>query len=528
MKNTDMKNTVKILIISILLSATFTSCLNDLNTEPLEGGTSLTAEKAWQKPEIYHQMLAKIYAGFSLSGNVGPSSMPDIVGIGDEGETSFIRSWWNLQELTTDEALCAWANNGIAELNFNTWTSSNRFVQFAYNRMYMTVAYCNEYLRNTTDEKLSKRDVGSDILENIPQYRAEVTALRALNYYYLMDLYANIPLIDENMKIGDLPEQKNREFMFSYIENQLKSVENLLPEKSEINYGRVNNYVVYTVLAKLYLNAEVYINQNKYTDAIDYLKKIIDSGKYELTPIYTEIFGADNNLSTEMIFPVIFDGMNSTCYGGTKYLISAAYDNDMAPQFGIDEGWSGIRALENLVDKFSANDARALFWKEKRTKETYSWSDFNSGYSVVKYTNLKNNGDNGSHVIFPDTDFPMFRLTDVYLMYAEAVLRGGAGGDLATALDYVNDIQDKRGLAPISNAKLTLDFLLDERCRELYWEGHRRTDLIRFGKFTKDYKWNWKNGVFVGTANINDYCKIFPLPVQELAANKNLKQNTGY
>jgi tetratricopeptide (TPR) repeat protein len=521
-----MKNTKAIAV--ILLSSLFllNSCLADLNTEPLEGGSALTSEQAWQNPETYRQMLAKIYAGFSLAGN-SSTGMPDLTG-SDEGEITFIRSWWNLQELTTDEALCAWANDGIAELNFNRWTSSNRFVQFAYNRMYMSIAYCNEYLRNTTGQKLAERNIDNALMAKIPQYRAEVIALRALNYYYLLDLYANVPLIDENMKIGDLPEQKNRKFIFAWLENQLKSAENLLPEKSEINYGRVNNYVIYTVLAKLYLNAEVYIEENRYSEAIDYLKKIINSNEYELTPIYTQIFGAENHLATEMIFPVIFDGMNSTCYGGTKYLISAAYDNDMALQFGIDEGWSGIRALENLVGKFNDADARALFWKEKRTKETYSWSDFNSGYSTVKFTNLKNDGTNGSHAIFPDTDFPMFRLADIYLMYAEAVLRGGAGGDLATALNYINDIQANRGLAPVSSAKLTLDFLLDERCRELYWEGHRRSDLIRFGKFTKDYKWNWKNGVYVGTTNINDDYKIFPLPVQELAANKNLKQNRGY
>ena len=524
-----MKHTFKILTI-IILSATFTSCLNDLNTEPLEGGSVLTAEKAWQNPETYRQMLAKIYAGFSLTGNVGPASMPDIVGIGDEGETSFIRSWWNLQELTTDEALCAWANEGIAELNFCTWTSSNRFMQFAYNRMYMTIAYCNEYLRNTTDEMLQKRGIGGDVLAKIPQYRAEVKVLRAMNYFYLMDLFANIPFIDETLKIGDLPEQKNREFFFSWLENELKTIENenFLPEKTTINYGRVNNFVINVVLAKLYLNAEVYINQNKYSEALTYLNKIIDSGEFLIEPTYTHLFGAENHLSNEMIFTVIFDGMNSTCYGGVTYLTHGAYDNEMATLFGVNDGWSGIRALENLVDKFPADDPRGLFWKERRTRETSSWSDFNSGYSVIKYTNLKNDGKNGSHEIFPDTDFPMFRLADVYLMYAEAVLRGGAGGNLATAISLVNEIRTNRGVAQITNTQLTLDFLLDERCRELYWEGHRRTDLIRFGKYTKDYKWNWKNGVYVGTTNINENYKIFPLPVQELSANKNLTQNKGY
>jgi hypothetical protein len=318
--------------------------------------------------------------------------------------------------------------------------------------------------------------------------------------------------------------------MFNWIEEQLLSVQDKLPLKNTLNYGRVNRYVVDVILAKLYLNAEIYIGQNKYTEAITVLKDVIDNGGYSPEPAstYKDLFGAENNLSSEMIFPVIFDGMNSTCYGGTKYLISASYDNDMAQHFGTSEGWSGLRALENLVDKFGSDDVRALFWTEKRTKETYSWTDFNAGYSVIKYTNLKRDGTAGSHELFPDTDFPLFRLSDVYLMYAEAVLRGGSGGDLGVALGYVNELRS-RALAPqINNSGLTLDFLLDERCRELYWEGHRRTDLIRFGKFTNSYKWNWKNGVYVGTTNISDDYTVFPLPVSELAANKNLIQNKGY
>jgi hypothetical protein len=514
--------------LAILLIVLLTSCINDLNTEPLEGSTEMTSEVAWSDPAIYKQMLAKIYAGFSLTGNIGPSGMSDIVGIGDEGETAFLRCYWNLQNLTTDEALCAWANNGIAEINFCTWTSSNRFVQFLYNRMFMNIAYCNEYLRNTTDEMLAKRQVDNSLIENIRQYRSEVIALRALNYYFLMDLYANVPLVDENLSIGSLPEQKNREFLFTWIEEQLKSVLGSLPEKSELTYGRMNDYVVYTILSKMYLNAQIYIGQDKYSEAITCLKEIINSGEYILDLVYKNIFGAQNNLSTEIIFPIIFDGMNSTCYGGTIYLTSAAYDNEMSPSFGLSDGWSGLRALENLVDKFEAGDVRALFWTEKRTKETGAWSDFNSGYSVVKYTNLNNDGTAGSHTLFPDTDFPLFRLADVYLMYAEAVLRGGSGGSLATALGYVNDLRSRAGVSQINNSSLTLDFILDERCRELYWEGHRRTDLIRFDSYTKNYKWNWKNGVFVGTTNISDNYSIFPIPVQELAANKNLVQNKGY
>jgi len=357
-----------------------------------------------------------------------------------------------------------------------------------------------------------------------------VRAIRAMKYYYLMDLFANVPFVLETDPVGTyMPEQKGRDFLFPWIESELKAIEGQLPEKSVANYGKVNNQVIWTVLAKMYLNAEVYINTNKYTDAVTYLKKVIDSG-YTLDPVYKNMFGADNDKSPEIIFPVIFDGKRATSYGGTTYLMAAAYGSDMDPatNFGLNQSWSGLRAKETLSTLFSADDRRAMFWTSKRTLETSSLHDFNSGYSVIKYRNIKSDGTPGSDPTFPDTDFPMYRLADVYLMYAEAALRGGSGGDRATALGYVNALRNRAGVSTINDSQLTLDFLLDERARELYWEGHRRTDLIRFDKYTANYRWPWKNGVYLGTTGISDIYKIFPIPATELSANSNIKQNPGY
>ena len=393
----------------------------------------------------------------------------------------------------------------------------------------MTVAYCNEYLRNTTDDVLAERGVSEDLKSKIHTYRAEVKAIRAMKYYYLMDLYANTAFILEDAPVGTYPEQRGRDFLFPWIESELLAVEGQLPVKSTLNYGKVNNPVIWTVLAKMYLNAEVYIGQNKYTQAITYLNKVIDAG-YTLDPVYKNMFGADNDLSPEMIFPVIFDGKRATCYGGTMYLMAASYGSDMDPgtNFGLQASWSGLRAKETLSTLFADGDKRALFWTDKRTLETSSLYDFTSGYSVIKYTNLKSDGTPGSDTQFPDTDFPMYRLADVYLMYAEAVLRGGAGGDRATALGYVNQLRDRANASRLTDSQLTLNFLIEERSRELYWEAHRRTDLIRFNMFTANHRWPWKNGVFLGTANISDIYKIFPIPATEIAANPNIKQNTGY
>lgn len=504
------------------------SCIGDLDTTPLTDNV-LLPEKAWDNEDTYEQFVAKIYATFSLSGNEGPSGMPDIVGA-DQGEATFLRSYWNLQELSTDEVSIAWSDDGLNGLQFNQWTSSNRFCELSYNRMLLNIAYCNEYLRETTPDLLASRGVDDTLKGQIEVFRNEVRVLRAMNYYFLMDLFGNVPFIVESDGVGSyLPEQKDRAFLFSFIESELKACEGNLPEKSTTNYGKVNDATVWMLLAKLYLNAEVYIGADHYTDCITYLNKVMGAG-YTLTGTYKNMFGADNHLSSEIIFPIAFDGKSATCYGGTTYLMAASYGSDMEPgtTFGLAQSWSGIRSTQALTILFSDSDARALFWKDKRTQEVVQWSDYYSGWAVVKYTNLKSDGTPGSDNVFADTDFPLYRLGDAYLMYAEAVLRGGQGGSKSQALTYVNELRTRAKIAAIGESALTLDFILDERARELYWEGHRRTDLIRFNKFTKNYAWPWKNGVASGTANIDDKYKLYPIPASELVANPNIKQNTGF
>ena len=203
---------------------------------------------------------------------------------------------------------------------------------------------------------------------------------------------------------------------------------------------------------------------------------------------------------------------------------------DMNPltTLGFSQAWSNIRAKETLSTLFEESDKRAMFWKQDRTLESSVWYDFTKGWSVIKYSNLKSDGTPGSNSAHADTDFPFFRLADAYLMYAEAVLRGGQGGTKEQALLYLKELRERAGISPVSSVELTLDFILEERSRELYWEGHRRIDLIRFGKFTKNYKWPWKNGVFSGVANIDSKYNIYPLPATELTSNPDLKQNTGY
>lgn len=523
-----MKKELIFLFLLICFAPIFSSCLNDLNTEPLTHN-NLLSEEVWKDSDAYEQVLEKIYAGLALSGNEGPFGLPDVTA-DDQGEATFVRSYWNLQELGTDEVIGDEDNETKRGLYFDQWNSSNNIVELNYTRIYLNIAYANEYLRQTADDKLNERGTSSSLRSRIQGYRAEARALRAMNYYFLMDLYGNIPFIDETFPVGSRNvEQKDRKFFFSWIEAELKSAEGKLPPADKSHYGTINDPTIYMLLSKMYLNAELYIGEKKYDQCLTYLNKILDFD-YKLDPIYKNLFCADNYKSKEIIFPIVYDGRKATTFGGTTFLIAAALRSDMNPLFtsGFSQAWSSIRAKETLSSLFTNEDKRALFWKDNRSKDNGIWYDFTKGWSVIKYTNLNSDGSVGSNTSSADTDFPLFRLADVYLMYAEAVLRGGQGGNRIHALDYVNALRERAGITDITDSDLNLDFILDERARELYWEGQRRIDLIRFGKFTSNYKWPWKGGIFSGMINIDSKYSIYPIPVTELNANPNLKQNFGY
>ena len=200
--------------------------------------------------------------------------------------------------------------------------------------------------------------------------------------------------------------------------------------------------------------------------------------------------------------------------------------------FGVDGGWKGLRTRREFVNKFTdvtgASDNRAMFHTTGQTLDIASVADETQGYAVTKWTNKRSDGSNGSSpsLAFVDTDFPMFRLGDAYLMYAELAVRGQ--GSLTQAVTYVNALRTRANASSVSVGDLNLDFVLAERSRELYWECHRRQDLIRFGKFTGgSYVWQWKGNSMNG-APTADYLKLFPIPDRAKAANPTLVQNTGY
>ncbi|PRY10000.1 putative outer membrane starch-binding protein [Pontibacter ummariensis] len=527
-------NYIKSILLAGLMAFTTVSCVDDLDQEPPYEVTSASVYRDFVN---YKQVLAKIYAGYALTGQQGPAGDPDILG-GDEGFSSYLRQYWQLQELPTDEAVIGWGDVGLSDLHEMDWTPNNQFITAMFARIFYQVSLTNEFIRETTDAKLEERGITGANLELAKEYRAEARFLRALSYWHALDLFGSVPFVTEEDEVGAFfPEQISREELFNYIESELLAIEDELVPARQNEYGRADQAAAWTLLTKLYLNAEVYTGEERYADAVTYAEKVIGAG-YELEENYENLFLADNNTADGIIFAIAFDGLRTQTYGGTTYLVHAPVGGSMDPaEFGIDGGWSGLRTTEQIVDLFPTTtgviDERAMFYTEGQAEVINDITDFTDGYPITKYRNVTSTGEVGSHPgrVFVDTDFPMFRLADVYLMYAEAVLRGG-GGDVGMALELVNALRERAYnddvAGRISANELTLDFILDERARELSWEAQRRTDLIRFNKFTTDnYLWAWKGGVPTGTA-VPEFREIYPIPTADILANPNLEQNPGY
>lgn len=524
-----MKNLIKGLVVLVVISL---AACTDLDIGPKSDTTN---EVVFNDPSSYNAFLAKIYAGLALTGQQGPTGDGDLGGI-DEGFSNYLRNYFKLQELTTDEAVTGWGDEGIRDLHAHNWTSQNQFITGAYNRIFYQITLANEFLKETTPEKLDSRGASEQIKEEVALYRSEVRFLRALSYWHALDLFGDTPFFTEELVLGqEIPDQGSREDIFNFVVDELNAIEDEMVAPGQNQYGRADRAALWTLQAKLYLNAEVYIGTDMYTECITACSKIIDSGVYELNDVYRHNFNADNHTSEELIFAVPFDGMNTQTFGGTTYLVSASIGGSMTPaNYGSSQNWGGLRTTSAIVNLFPDEtgevDSRALFFTEGQTKEINDISVFTDGYALPKYTNLTKDGIPGSNQIHPDTDFPMFRLADVYLMLAEAVLRGGEGATINEALEYVNQIRERAygdESGNITLEDLTLDFILDERARELYWEAHRRTDLIRFNQFTENGVWPWKGNDKTGETTAT-YLNLFPIPANDIIANTKLKQNDGY
>ena len=507
------------------------SCYNELDPEDL-GARNPNASTIYKTVADYKNGLAKVYASLAVSGQQGPAGQGDIGGI-DEGFGQYLRAYWNCQELPTDEAVIAWNDQTIKDFHWHTWTPTDVFITAMYYRIMYTVSLANEFIRASA--------ASTD--PQVQTFQAEARFIRALAYYHGIDLFGKMPFVTEEDKPGAfLPDQISREDLFTYLESELLELNGLLGEP-RFEYARADKAASAMLLAKLYLNAEVYTGQQRYTDCLAQLNNVLSS-PYDLAPEQIHNFLADNHTSPEIIFPITFDGKNTQTFGGTTYLINAQLGGSMPKEsmFGSRSGWSGIRVTSALVEKFDDpngdTDKRAHFWGDGQSLEINDIGVFTDGWASTKFRNVTKSGATAPNVAyaadgttFMDTDFPVFRLADAYLMYAEAVLRGGSGGDAATALAYINKLRERaygNTSGNISSGDLNLNFILDERARELYWEAHRRTDLIRFGALTGgEYLWPWKGNAKDGIAT-ESFRNVFPIPSADLAANPSLEQNDGY
>ncbi len=505
------------------------SCNKDLNRTPSD---AQTAEQVYSTPEGYKLVFAKVYGSFALTGN-GDAGSGDIQGI-NAGASDFFRLFWEAQELPTDEAVIAWGDAGIQDFHNMNWSASNPFLTGLYYRSLYQITLANDFIRQSSDTKLSSRGISGSDADNIRRYKAEARFLRAYQYWVLMDLYGNPAFPTDSVEIGTIPHQIKRADLFIYIESELKSIDGQLAPAKSNEYGRAGQAAEWALLARMYLNAGVYTGTPRYTDAITYAKKVIDAG-YTLVDHYNWLMLSDNYKNTnEFILTINYDGIKTQNYGGTTFLNHGSIGGDMvANDYGAGGGWGGMRTTKTFTDLFpdltGTKDKRAMFFTNGQSEDINDLSKFKDGIAVTKFRNKTRTGANGSSLDFSDIDMPIFRLPEMYFIYAEAMLRGGAGADNATSLGYLNAIRERAYENNTGDiGSFDLDYILKERGRELYWEGYRRSDLIRYGLFTTStYTWPWKGGVKTGSG-VASYRKLYPIPSKDLTANPFLNQNPGY
>ena len=533
----------------LMLSMGLSSCTGDLDVEPIDPRKNTTVDA--------QKLFNKCYAEFVTEGN-GPGDSE--LDLGDAGLSVLYRLMWNANELTTDEAICGWNDKGIPEFVYNTYTATNDCIYGLYWRLCFGVSICNQYLKECADFDATMT--------------AEVHFLRDLYYYYLLDNFGN-PSFAETVS-SDNPIQIKSAELFQWIVNDLEgNMGNMLTpsirKKGQANYGRADQSAAWMLLARLYLNAEKYTGTAQWAKAQEYANKVIkESGRSIWMgdnptthksangqwSAYQMLFMADNDQTgafNEAVFSFVQEGSSTASWGGSLFLLAASWNGDMVSAYPqtTDQAWGGNRTRKDLVEKFisladfdalpdwktetivaAAGDDRALLFggADKSFKYTNDKvSEFKEGIATTKYTSQRSDGGATSDTKFIDNDIFLMRLAEAYLIFAEAEAR--AAGLNVTKPDGTKLINELRSRARNNNQKTsyTLDEVLDERARELYFEGVRRTDLIRYGYFggNTSYTWQWKGGDQNG-GKFDAYRNIFPIPTTELGANTNLDQNDGY
>jgi len=528
--------TCKSILLLFVTAALFIACDDTLDLEP-QGNT--TASDAPKNLEDFQGRWAKLYAGLIVGGQESEDNNADIQGI-NGGFSTYTRLYWKLQELSTDEAIIAWNDGTIKDLHWQTWTPDSEFIGAMFARLSYQIALTNAFIGQANESGIAGAGLSSTDAELVRGYSQDARFLRALSYYHGLDLFGTMPFVTETSggSNSDLPAYISREDLFNYVESELLDIVDQLPSGRGTEYGRVSQATAQMLLAKLYLNAEVYTGTPRYTDALTYVNAVIGNGfSIDTNLPYSYSFLADNNSNgaqSEFIWTLNFDGNSTQTVGLSTFLCHASVGGNMeASDYGLNFGWAGLRTTPEFVELFpnqeNSADSRENFYTDGQKKNIADVGDFTNGFAIVKFQNVNSNGSFGANELFVDTDFPMFRLSDAYLMYAELVARG-AGGSNATAVNYINILRERaygNTSNGINSGDINLDFILNERARELHWEAHRRQDLIRFNKFSTNGIWQWKGKVQNGITT-PAFRNLYPIPTTELNLNSNLIQNPGY
>lgn len=518
-----MKTKRRILwVLTMLMAVIANGCIGDLDQYP---HIEKTSKDIYTSVHNYRQVLAKLYGSYVLSGQDKGGGNKDI-----EGTRGFdyMRCYFNLQEIGTDEvAMISYAADNQTGLSFLSWDANDVWVFDTYYRIYYTIALCNEFIRNASDESIS--DFTEEDQEQIRMMKAEARFLRALAYSHALDLFREVPFVDENSTIGNyFPPKYSALQIFDFITGELEEIAGQLPPHPE--YPRAGAAAAYGLLARVYLNAEAYGCGNHYDDCADACLNVIDLGYKTLEPNFKRLFGASNDKCTdEILFAFAVDNNESVSWGASTYIVCAQTHKNCAYELGVqDQSWEMFRCRSQIPALYEDDDTRRLFYTDGRDPELEDFGDKEQGYFYMKWNNLYDDGTAPKTTDGVCTDLPIIRLADVYLMLAEAQLRGSARISSAEALEYVNKVR-RRAFGDnghdISAIDFTLDFIIQERARELSLEMVRRTDLVRFGLFTTDkYLWDYKGGAPVGRAVDNKY-NVYPIPYAEQTANPNMKQD---
>ena len=558
--------------VALLLTASVTSCTKDLdkgNIDPnVQSQVDITA------------LYSKCYAGLIMEGNDGSADFT----IDDAGKSTLLRNVYNFNVLPTDEGICWWSDGGIVDIGFNQCLPGTATLRFLYYRLMSNISYCNHYI------ELSEAQADQTMLAEVRLIRAYNYYLM-LDFFgdpvFIPTVSTETPKqahsYHANYQEGQSYSRSEllsmgREYMFNWLVTEIGSIEeNLLAAQpktdSDANYGRMDKASAWFLLSRLYLNAGTYLNNdgqnNNYWDkALEYAEKVISSGYtlFDNSKIsstakangyqpYDLLFMGDNGsngASCEAVLPLLQDGKITKGWGGSLFFIAAMWNDKMATVTGLTAGttgnnWSGMRCRPQLIEKFTNNpasfvgkttaeiramgiDDRALFWgkgtdSETRTLDLGDNSTFYQGIVTTKWNNNYSTGGTPHDSYDVDTDFFLFRAAEMYLNAAEAALHLG---NAAKAKEYIDALRNRAHA--VTKGSYTLEDILDERSREMYFEGVRRTDLIRYNQYggvQASYNWDFKGG-YANGGTFDKSRNVYPLPTSEIQANSNLVQIDGY